>query len=53
MKLEPIIGAAAPIFLVIGIAAIVDQYIPGFSVPGEPLTWAAFSIACALVGGKR
>jgi len=54
MKLDASsLGALAPIFLVIGIAAVLDQYIPGFKVPGNPLTWAAFSIACALVGGKR
>lgn len=47
------INNAAPVFLLIGIAGVIDQYIPGFSVPGEPMTWAAFAIACALVGGRR
>lgn len=40
---------AAPVFLLIGIGTIVDQYIPGLTLPGDPMTWAAFAIACALV----
>ena len=40
---------AAPIFLLLGIGTIVDQYIPGLTRPGDPMTWAAFAIACALV----
>ena len=49
MNLQTFYKQAALVFLLIGIASVVDQYIPNFSVPGEPMTWAAFAIACALV----
>lgn len=50
MNLNQFYKSAAPAFLLIGIAAVLDQYVPGFSVPGDPMTWAAFAIACSLVG---
>lgn len=50
MQLNNIYRTLAPVCLALGIAAILDQYVPGFSVPGDPMTYAAFAIACALVG---
>lgn len=49
IQLNNLYRTLAPVFLLIGIATVVDNYIPGFTVPGDPMTWAAFAIACALV----
>ena len=48
-NLNQIYRTLAPLFLALGIGTVLDQYIPGLTIPGDPMTWAAFAIACALV----
>lgn len=43
----------APVFLVIGLATIADNFIPGFTVPGNTTDWMIAAVACALVGGAK
>jgi hypothetical protein len=49
MKIEQIAKTLAPVFLVVGLLANVDSYIPGFSIPGAAIDYFAAAIACALV----
>lgn len=44
---------AAPIFLILGLATIIDGYISGFTVPGNTTDWMIAAVACALVGGAK
>lgn len=40
------------VFLVLGILSNIDQYISGFNVPGDPMTWLVTAIACGVLGGR-
>lgn len=49
MNVKSVATNLAPAFLIVGLLANIDKFIPGFSVPGAPLEWFAAANACALV----